>query len=280
MALHVSLNDLIKARPQRRLTFHMPLLILALIVLLTLFGPMLTTRDPRHAETEAALHPPSEAYPLGTDALGRDVLSRTLWGGRQTLSMALLATAITILPGLPIGILAGYYGGWWDRLLMAAMDTLLAFPNLLLALALLSLTGTGLQQVALAVGIAGLPAYARVARAAVLEIRGRLYIDAAQAIGANSRRILVFHILPNVRETLLSFAAVSLSWAILNGAALAFLGFSGDPSTPDWGIMLDQGRDAFRAAPWIALPPGIAITLTVYAVNRLADAWQDQTSRR
>lgn len=278
MALHIPLSALIKTR--RRLTMHVPLMILGLIILVTLFGPMLTTRDPRHAETDASLQPPSQAYLLGTDALGRDVLSRTLWGGRQTLSMALLATAITILPGLPIGILAGYYGGWWDRLLMASMDVLLAFPNLLLALALLSLTGTGLQQVSLAVGIAGLPAYARVTRAAVLKIRGRPYVEAAQAIGAPSHRVLVFHIVPNMTETLLSFGAVSLSWAILNGAALAFLGFSGDPATPDWGIMLDQGRDVFRDAPWIALPPGIAITLTVYAINRLADAWQDQTARR
>ena len=128
---------------------------------------------------------------------------------------------------------------------------------------------------AVAVGVAGLPPFARVARVAVLEVRGRLYVEAAIALGAPHLRILLRHILPNILETLLSFGALTLSWAVLNGAALAFLGFAGDPATPDWGSMLNEGRTAFRLAPWIALPPGLAITLTVYAVTRLADAVQD-----
>ncbi|MBN1966862.1 MAG: ABC transporter permease, partial [Anaerolineae bacterium] len=134
---------------------------------------------------------------------------------------------------------------------------------------------TGPVQVALAVGIAGLPAYARVIRAATVDLRSRPYILAAQAIGAGPRRVLIAHVLPNLMSTALSFAAISLSWAVLNGAALVFLGFGGDPATPDWGAMLAEGRAAFRVAPWIALPPGAAITLVVYAVNRLAHAWQE-----
>lgn len=264
-------------RPPQRYTgpYTTPLLILAAIALLTLLAPALAPYDPRHALSGQSLAPPSPAHPLGTDALGRDVLSRTLWGGRQTLSMALLATAIAIGPGLLVGLLAGYLGGWPDRVLMGGMDILLAFPNLLLALTFISLIGTGSVQVALAVGIAGLPAYARVARTAVLRVRNQPYIEAAQAIGARPHRILVYHVLPNALETLLSFAVVSLSWALLNGAALVFLGFGGDPATPDWGAMLNEGRTAFRVAPWIALPPGIAITLTVFAINRLVDSWQD-----
>ncbi len=273
-----NLKLLLKAPPRRRAAYRLPLSIVGIIVLVTLLAPVLAPYDPRHAIPDRALHPPSLEYLFGTDALGRDVYSRTLWGGRQTLGVALLAMAITILPGLPVGVIAGYYGGWLDRLLMAGMDTLLAFPNLLLALALVALIDSGPSQLALAVGIAGLPAYARVARAAVFKVRGQLYIDAARAIGASSYRVLVFHILPNIMETLLSFAAVSLSWAILNGAALAFLGFSGDLAAPDWGTMLNQGRAAFRVAPWAILPPGIAITLTVFAANRLADAWQDMAS--
>jgi peptide/nickel transport system permease protein len=278
MAVPEPLGDLLKRPPRPKVPFRFPIGILIAIALLTLLAPVLALHDPRDALAGAALQPPSVTYPLGTDALGRDVYSRTLWGGRQTLSMALLATAITILPGMPVGIIAGYYGGGLDRLLMAAMDMLLAFPSLLLALALIALIGPGPAQVALAVGIAGLPAYARVARAAVLQVRSQLYVEAARAVGARSSHVLVFHVLPNILETLLSFAAVSLSWSLLNGAALAFLGFSGDPSAPDWGTMLSQGRDAFRVAPWIAIPPGIAITLTVFAVNRLADAWQDSTA--
>jgi len=258
--------------------YRLPLLILSSITVITLAAPLLGLPDPRDAVAEAYLQPPSLQHPFGTDTLGRDVLSRTLWGGRQTLLVALLASGIAIVPGLLLGIMAGYYQGWADRLLMAGMNVLLAFPNLLLGLAVIALIGPGRLSIALAVGLAGLPAYARVMRSAVLQVRSAPYIDAAQAIGVPPHRILLAHVLPNIQETLFSFAGVSLSWAILNGAALAFLGFGGDPAAPDWGAMLSEGRAAFRTAPWIALPPGIAITATIFAANRLADAWQDATA--
>lgn len=274
------LNNLFpSSAPARRRTFRLPGLVLAGIVLLVLFAPLISPADPRHAVPTDALQPPSQAHPLGTDQLGRDVLSRTLWGGRTTLGVAAAATAITILPGLAIGLLAGYTGGWVERLLMGLMDTLLAFPNLLLALSIVSLTGTGNMQIAIAVGITGLPAYARMARTAVKELRHALFVEAARSLGADHRQILRAHILPNVLDALLSFAGISLSWAILNGSALAFLGFGGDPATPDWGAMLNEGRAAFRIAPWIGFPPGIAIMITIFAINRLADAWQDEVLR-
>jgi len=256
-----------------------PLGILAAIALITLLAPALAPHDPRSADSPALL-PPSEGHPFGTDTLGRDVFSRALCGGRQTLGIALLGTGIAVLPGLVAGMLAGFFGGWADRLLMTVMDVLLAFPNLLLALTLIALTGSGPAQVALAVGLAGLPAYARVARAAVIAARSQPYIEAARAIGARPLRVLLRHTLPNAREPLLSFAAVSFSWAVINGAGLVFLGFGGDPSTPDWGAMLNEGRAAFRTAPWIALLPGALITLTVYAVHRLADAWGEGKTAR
>jgi peptide/nickel transport system permease protein len=270
------LNDLLPppAAGHRR-NHRLPTVVLIALVALVFAAPALSGHDPRHAFSGQALQPPTSSHPLGTDTLGRDVLSRTLWGGRQTLGVALLAMGIAVFPGLIVGLVAGYYGGWPDRLLMAAMDVLLAFPNLLLALALIALTGTGSLQVALAVGTAGLPAYARMARTAVKEVRSALFIEAAYAIGAPPRHILRMHILPNIMGALLSFGGVSLSWAILNGAALSFLGFGGDPAMPDWGAMLNEGRTAFRLAPWIALPPGLAITLTIFTVNRLADVWQD-----
>jgi peptide/nickel transport system permease protein len=272
------LSGLIPASAEHSLCCRVSIGVIVAIVLATILAPLLAPHDPLHAFEGASLQPPSARYPLGTDTLGRDVLSRVLWGGRQTLSIALQATLITLVPGIIVGVIAGYYGRWVDRLLMACMDMLLAFPSLLLALALISLLGTGRQQVALAVGVAGLPSYARITRTSVLTIRSSLYIDAAQAIGVRARRILTVHILPNVMDSLLSFAAVVLSWALLNGAALAFLGFSGNPATPDWGIMLYEGRTAFRSAPWIALPPGLAITLTVFTINRMADAWQEHTA--
>ncbi len=275
-----SVHRLLRRPHRQRRHYHAPLAVIMIIVLITLLAPALAPYDPRHAVSGGYLLPPSAEHIFGTDTLGRDVLSRTLWGGRQTLSTALLATAITIIPGLLIGAVSGFTGHWVDRAMMAAMDTLLAFPNLLLALVIIALIGTGANQVALSVGMAGLPAFARVARAAVLDARHRLYVQAAWAIGAPPHRVLIHHILPNIMETLLSFAAVSLSWALLNGTALFFLGFGGDPSIPDWGVMLNEGRAAFRVAPWIALPPGMTITLTVFAVNRIADSWQDALNGR
>jgi peptide/nickel transport system permease protein len=253
------------------------LIILLGIGILTLLAPILAPYGPLALSGEPPYMQPSAAHLLGTDSLGRDVLSRTLWGGRQTLSTALLGSVIAILPGLVIGSIAGFSGGWPDRLLMAGMDILLAFPNLLLALALITLLGSGSGQVALAVGLAGLPAFARLIRTTVLETRNAPYIDAAQAIGASSLRVMIYHVLPNIRSAISSYAVVSFSWVLLNGAALAFLGFSGDPGQPDWGVMLNEGRAAFRVAPWIAIPPGLAITLTVYAANRLADLWHDRS---
>lgn len=273
------LSGLVPPAASRRRSIFLPALILAGIILSALFAPLLSPADPRHAIPAEALQPPSEAHRLGTDQLGRDVLSRTLWGGRSTLAMAATATAIAILPGLAIGLLAGYVGGWVERLLMGLMDVLLAFPNLLLALSIIALTGSGSTQVALAVGIAGLPAYARMTRTAVQDIRHALFVEAARSLGANHREVVQRHILPNILDALLSFGGISLSWAILNGSALMFLGFGGDPATPDWGAMLNEGRAAFRIAPWIGFPPGIAIMVTIFAINRLVDAWQDSVFR-
>ena len=269
------LSDFVPSPASTQRGFWMPGIVLLVILLAALLAPALSPADPRHAVPADALQAPSMAHLFGTDSLGRDVFSRTLWGGQTTLSVALLGTIISILPGLGIGLLAGYSAGWIDRLLMGMMDMLLAFPNLLLALSIVSLTGTGTLSIAAAVGIAGLPAYARMVRTAVRETRHALYVEAARSLGASHPRLLVIHILPNILDALLSSAGIMLSWALLNGAALTFLGFGGDPATPDWGVMLNEGRAAFRVAPWIAIPPGIAISATIFAINRLVDAWQD-----
>ncbi len=256
-----------------------PLAVLATIILATTLAPVIAPYDPM-AITGEPYQPPTREHLFGTDTLGRDVLSRTLFGGQQSLSIVLIGVAIIILPGTVLGMSAGFYGQWTDRLLMASMDILLAFPNLLLALVIITLLGSGGWQIAIAVGIAGLPAYARIARTATATTRNALYIDAARAIGVRSDRLLSHHLLPNVLPLLLSFAAVSLSWTMLNSAALAFLGFGGDPSVPNWGVMLAEARYAFRVAPWMSIPPGLAITATVMAVNRLADASQERFRNR
>lgn len=243
-----------------------------LIATLSLLAPLLATHDPRDAAPQAQLQPPSREHLFGTDLLGRDVYSRVLYGGRRTFGVALLTALITLGPGLLIGAVAGFSGGWLDTALMTLLDALLAVPALVLALALLTLAGSGSAQIAVAVGVAGIPAYARVARAAVLEARSRPFVEAARAIGAGPAGILARHILPTIAPPLLAFAGVMLSWAILNSAALVFLGFGGDISAPDWGVMLADGRQAFRAAPWIALAPGAALSATVLAINWLADS--------
>jgi len=243
--------------------------LIAAMVLLAIFAPWLTRFDPRAAVAEP-LRAPSAAHWFGTDLLGRDVFSRTLYGGRRMLVVAALALLVTVPPGLAVGVLAGYAGRWVDAALMALVDAMLAFPSLLLALALVALVGRGTVQIAVAVGVAGVPTYARVTRAAVLEARSRPFVEAAQALGASPLGVMWRHIVPTVAPTLSAFAGVSLSWALLNSAALTFLGYSGDISAPDWGVMLAEGRAIFRSAPWVALAPGFALSALVLALNGVA----------
>ncbi len=256
---------------------HHRTVIAAALVLLSLAGvsvlaPAIVPYDPLHAVSGESLRPPSISHPLGTDLLGRDLWSRVLTGGGRTLAIGALALLTAALPGALIGLTAGYAGGWFDRVVGVVLDALLAFPALLLALTVIAVAGNGLAQVALAVGLAGFPSYARLARASAREVRARPYIEAARSLGARPIHILRVHILPGTAPTLLAFAAVTFSWAILDGSALAFLGFTGDRAAPDWGSMLADGRVVFRVSPWGALVPGVLIMLTVLAANRLADA--------
>jgi len=246
--------------------------VLGLIALVSIGAPWIASHDPRAAAPENQLLEPSGEYLFGTDLLGRDVFSRVVYGGRRTLGVALLTAGITLAPGIAIGLAAGYAGRWLDWALMSVMDALLAFPSLLLALALVTVFGSGVVQIAFAVGIAGIPAYARVVRAAVLEARAVPYVDAARAIGARPAGILARHVVPAIATPLLSFAGVTLSWAILNSAALMFLGYGGDVAAPDWGVMLADGRESFRTGPWVAVAPGMALSLTVFAINLLGNS--------
>jgi peptide/nickel transport system permease protein len=267
-----------RAKFNRRL--GLSVVLLGLIVMSAVLAPWLTSHDPREAVPREQLEPPSGQHIFGTDLLGRDVFSRVLYGGRRTLGVALLTAGVTLVPGLTIGLLAGYTGRWVDTALMTLMDALLAFPSLLMALALIALFGSGRLQIVGAVGIAGIPAYARVTRAAVLEARALPFIEAARAIGARPEGILRRHILPAIAPPLLAFAGVTLSWAILNSAALTFLGYGGDISAPDWGVMLADGRQTFRTAPWAVIAPGVALSLTVFAINLLAGSLNSPFRRR
>jgi peptide/nickel transport system permease protein len=247
---------------------------LALAALGTGLAPLLAPEGPLAADTARSLLPPGPGNSLGTDLLGRGVLTRLLWGGRWTLGMGLLGLTVAIGLGLPTGLAAGFFGGRVESVTMRLVDVLLAFPSLLLAMAAVAVLGPGLVSVAIAVGLAAAPAYARVARSAALEVRAQPYIEAARALGSGKWRILARHVLPNATVPLVAFAATQLGWILLNGAALNFLGLGAPLGTPEWGALLNEGRAYLRDAPWVSAFPGLALTLTVLAANLLGDGLQ------
>jgi peptide/nickel transport system permease protein len=265
-----------RARPLRRNpAAWLSLTVLALLAGLVVAAPLLSGYDPLATAPAGQLLPPSLAHPLGTDLLGRDVWSRLLWGGRLSLAAGILAVGLVALPGTLLGMLAGYAGGWPERLLMRMVDVLLAFPSLLLTLTIMAVLGTGLLSAALAVGLAGVARFARLMRAATLGVRSQPYIQAARVVGCRPGRILGRHVLPNVSGTLVVLSSLELGYALLNISALGFLGLGAQPPAPEWGTMLAEGRGLLRYAPWVAGAPGLAITLSVLAVNLLGDAWRE-----
>lgn len=247
---------------------------LTLIALGAGLAPLLVPKGPLAAETARSLLAPELSNPLGTDLFGRDVLTRLLWGGRWTLGMGLLGLAVAIGLGLPAGLAAGYFGGRVEGVTMRLVDALLAFPGLLLAMAVVAVLGPGLGSVSIAVGLSAAPAYARVARSAAIEVRTQPYVEAARALGGSAWRTIARHILPNTTAPLVAFAATQLGWILLNGAALNFLGLGAPLGTPEWGAMLNEGRGYLRDAPWVSTFPGMALTLTVLAANLLGDSLQ------
>ncbi len=268
------------AAPARRPLLRQPVALaalgwLALVGLGAGCASFLAPTGPLEADTAHLLLPPGPGWPLGTDLLGRDVLARLLWGGRWTLGMGLGALAVTVGLGLPTGLVAGTFGGWIDTVLMRLVDALLAFPGFLLAMAVVALLGPGMGSVAMAVGLAAAPAYARVARSAAMGVRAQPYVEAARAVGCSEWRVLVRHVLPNTVAPLVAFAATQLGWVLLNGAALNFLGLGAPPGTPEWGAMLSEGRGYLRDGPWGSVFPGLALTLTVLAANLVGDGLQE-----
>jgi len=249
--------------------------ILAVLALVAVGAPRLASRDPIRTAPREALQPPGARYLLGTDQFGRDVASRVLHGARLSLTVGLIAVGIAVVIGVPIGLVSGFYGGRLDVFAMRVMDVLLAFPGILLALAIVGVLSPGLGNVMIAVGLAAVPTYARLTRASVLSARELLYVEAARAMGGRDRFILTRYILPNVVAPLIVTSTLGLGTAILSAAALSFLGLGSPPPTPEWGRMLSEGRDYLREAWWISTFPGLAIMLTVLAMNLLGDGLRD-----
>jgi ABC-type dipeptide/oligopeptide/nickel transport system permease subunit len=251
------------------------LVVLAVIAAGTLLAPWLTPYDPLAMDYESRLLAPSFTHPFGTDLFGRDVLSRVLHGARISLSVGLLAALLAALPGLLLGLLSGYYGGWFDRVVMRLTDLALSFPSLILALGIVAILDPGLVNVTIAVGVAGIPGYVRLVRGSVLCVKEALYVEAAQAIGCRDRRIILRHILPNILASVLVLATMDVAWAILRATSLSFLGLGAQPPTPEWGAMIDEGRELLRRAPWVSLAPSAVMMLAVLSLNLAGDALQD-----
>jgi len=248
------------------------LLILALAAGL---APVIAPYDPLRMSLDNPLQPPSREHWAGTDIFGRDIFSRILFGARLSLTVGVLSVLIACGPGLILGLIAGYYGRWVDGLIMRAMDILLAFPSILLALSVIALLGTGFPNVVLAVGLASIPNYTRLVRGYTLAVKKKLFIRAARAVGCRDSRIILHHILPNIFAPILVLATSDIAWAILTASSLSFLGLGVQPPAPEWGAMLSEGRSYLRQAPWITAVPGLILTLTVLAFNLLGDGLRD-----
>jgi peptide/nickel transport system permease protein len=256
------------------------LLIVGAYLLIALLAPVVVPYDPLHQFRGAEMRSLSLAHPLGTDELGRDILSRVLYGTRLSLTIALVSVALAAVIGVPVGLLAGYVEGVPDALMMRPLEGLLAFPSILTGIAMATILGTGSGTVAVAVAVINVPTFARIARAAMLAEKAKEYILAARSIGASPRRIIGRHVLPNTLTALITQAVLATAFSVLLEAALSFLGLGVQRPSPSWGVMLDDGRAILRDAPWAALAPGAALLGLLAGLTLLSDAVLDALSPR
>ncbi|MDR7421612.1 MAG: ABC transporter permease [Armatimonadota bacterium] len=249
--------------------------VVGLVVGAALLAPVVAPADPAKPDFTNLLQPPSRAHLLGTDDLGRDILSRVIYGARTSLLAGCVSVGLAVLVGLPLGLVSGYYRGPLDNFLMRLTDALLSFPFLVLALAIAAVLGTGLVKAMIAIGIVFTPGFIRLARGQVLSERERTYVEAARALGARDGRILWRHILPNTLSPVLVQASLAMAAAITAEATLSFLGLGTQPPTPSWGSMLNIAQAYLGRAPWLALWPGLAIFLTVLSLNLVGDGLRE-----
>jgi len=249
--------------------------VLGVTLVVAVFAPWLAPYDPVKTKPWDSLHPPSSKYWLGADRLGRDQLSRLIYGARVSLLIGVGGVSIAVCLGIMIGVTAGWYSGMWDEVLMRLMDGLSAFPSLLLALALVAITGGTVVNIILVVGVVGTPWVARVIRSQVLSLREREFIVAVRGLGASPGRIMLKHLIPNCLAPVIVQASLSIAAAILLEAALSFLGVGVKPPTPTWGGMLRHAFETVSQAPWLTVSPGVVIFLVVLAFNFFGDALRD-----
>ncbi|AXC48446.1 ABC transporter permease subunit [Paracoccus suum] len=248
---------------------------LVLLVLAAICAPWIAPYDPTAADYNAVLQGPTQGHWAGTDAYGRDIFSRIIWGARISLTVGLLSVSIGALVGVTIGMIAGYYGGIIDGFIMRFCDLLLAFPGILLAIAVIAILGPGVTNVIWAVAVFSIPVFARLARGTTLQLKRAVYVDAARAIGVSDRATILRHILPGTLPNIIVYFSLRIGTSILTAAALSFIGLGAQPPSPEWGAMLADGRTYMGVADHLTLFPGLAIFLTVLAFNLLGDGLRD-----
>jgi peptide/nickel transport system permease protein len=249
--------------------------IMLLFTLMALLAPWISPQDPLKQDLNLVLQAPSATHLFGTDDFGRDILSRVIWGSRISLTVGLVAVGIGLIVGTTLGAIAGYKGGWLDYLILGVADTVWAFPEILLAIALVAILRPGLGSAMIALGIVTWPQYARVARGQFMALRNQDFVVAAESLGARDLRVVWTHILPNALSPLIVLATMGMAGAILVEASLSFLGLGAQPPQPSWGAMLSAGRTFIYQAPWLTFIPGGAIMLAVLGFNLLGDALRD-----
>lgn len=249
-------------------------------IIVALLAPTISPYDPIDTNFPGRLEPPNRQHLMGTDDLGRDILSRVIFGARLSLSVGVVAISVAIVLGVPLGLIAGYSGSWVDNSIMRFIDFLLAFPGFLLAIVIAGTLGPSLRNALLAVGVIMVPTFARVIRGSTLSVKESTYVLAARSLGATPRHIILRHVLPNVISPIIVLASLTIGTAIIATASLSFIGLGAQPPTPEWGAMLSAGRDYLRQEWWISAFPGITITIVVLGINLLGDGLRDALDPR
>ncbi len=250
------------------------------LALIAVFAPYIAPHDPIEINLKERLLAPNMEYPLGTDNLGRCMLSRIIYGARISLQIGIIVVGITSVIGITLGMIAGYYGGVLDELIMRGVDILLVFPGIILALVIAGILGPGLFNVMLALAIVGWTGYARVVRGVVLSVKEKEYVESARALGVGDWYIITRHILPSCVAPIIVIATLGMAYVILAAAALSFLGLGAQPPTPEWGSMLNNGKNFMRTAPHLTIFPGLAIMITILAFNFIGDGLRDALDPR
>jgi peptide/nickel transport system permease protein len=256
------------------------LIIIALFVIIAILAPFIAPYPPNDPNLSSALESPSSNHWLGTDPMGRDTLTRIMYGSQTSLEIGLIVVAIACLAGMILGTIAGYYGGWTNNIIMRIIDALMSFPMILLAMVITALMGSGTRNVIIALSVAMMPAYARVMCAQVISIKENDYVTASRSIGANSLRIMIRHTIPNCFPPLIVLVTMMLGGVILAEAGLSFLGIGIKPPTPTWGSMINDGRQYLLTLPILSFAPGVALMLLVFAFNMVGDGLRDALDPR